>query len=268
MASQVSSVSVDAAAAGSLCSRRVLQPAHAEQSLGLVRSQVVMIVLLLAPAACSSEGDGSTSTAGTTTSTATSTTTLSASIVLDPAGCPVRDEAFCVVAAEAANALAAREAGQLLELSRSGTINCVEVAREYFPGCESQEVIDGYGLSGPDLLVELVTRDAFAVRLEAITGSVDPSFSDQHGDGGVRVVGVGTCGPDEPGRRTYHLAWTAALIERGRPAMRMLGSFEWVFDDDWRIVLTYLGTLEAWEAAQTNPLDDAFCAAGRAPWRA
>ena len=173
-----------------------------------------------------------------------------------------------MVAAEAATALAAGNADQLVELSRSDTINCVDVSREYFPGCESQEVLNGYGLSGPDLLVELVARDAFAEELEAITASVDPSFSDEHGDGAVRVVGVGTCGPDVPGRRTYHLAWTAALREGGEPATRSLGSFEWLFVDDWRIVLTYRGALADWEAAQTNPLDDAFCEAGRHPWRA
>ena len=115
-----------------------------------------------------------------------------------------------MVAAEAANALAAGNADHLLELSRSDTIMCVDVEREYFPGCESQEVLDGYGLSGPDFVVDLVALDAFAAELEAITGGVDPSFSDEHGDGAVRVIGVGTCGPDEPGRRTYHLAWTAA----------------------------------------------------------
>ena len=156
-----------------------------------------------------------------TTATAT-TTTVSPSVVHEPADCPVRDEAFCAVAADAASALAAGNVDRLLEPSRSDTITCADMA-EYFPGCESQEVLDGYGLSGPDLFFELVALDAFAAQIDAITGGVDPSFSDEHGDGAVRVVGVGTCGPDVPGRRTYHLAWTAALRtaadrRRGRSA--------------------------------------------------
>ena len=238
-----------------------------------MRTPVVVVALLLAPAACSSDGDESASTSPTTetpteTTTTTPTITVPPSVDLDPANCPVRDEAFCVVAAEAANALAAGNADRLLELSRSDTINCVDVEREYFPGCESQEVLEGYGLSGPDFVVDLVALDAFAEQLEAITGGVDPSFSDEHGDGAVRVIGIGTCGPDEPGRRTYHLAWTAAFRDNGGPATRTLGSFEWLFVDDWRIVLTYRGTLADWEAAQTNPLDNVFCEAGRNPWRA
>jgi hypothetical protein len=204
----------------------------------------------------------------TAPTTSAATTTVPLVVVFEPAGCPVSEEEFCVVAAEAANALAVGNADQLLALSRSDTISCVEVAREYFPGCESQEVLDGYGLSGPDFFVELVARHVFAAELDAIIASVDPSFSDEHGDGSVRVIGVGTCGPDDPDRRTYHLAWTAAMSEGGAPATRALGSFEWSFADDWRIVLTYRGTLADWEAAQANPLDDAFCEAGRNPWRA
>lgn len=237
-----------------------------------MRTPVAVVALLLAPAACSSDGDESASTARAATTTVTTatatTTTVPPSIVHEPADCPVRDEAFCAVAADAANALAAGNVDRLLELSRSDTITCADMAREYFPGCESQEVLDGDGLSGPDLLVELVALDAFAAQIDAITGGVDASFSDEHGDGAVRVVGVGTCGPDEPGRRTYHLAWTAALRDGGEPATRTLGSFEWSFADDWRIVLTYRGTLADWEAAQTDPLDNAFCEAGRNPWPA
>ena len=86
------------------------------------------------------------------------------------------------------------------------------------------------------------------------------------GDGGVRVIGVGTCGPDVPGRRTYHLAWTAGLSDGADASQRVLGSFEFTFDNDWRIALTYLDVLERWEAEHSNPLTDSFCEAGRTPW--
>jgi hypothetical protein len=80
-------------------------------------------------------------------------------------------------------------------------------------------------------------------------------------------VGIGTCGPNELGRRTYHVAWTAALRDGATPAERMLGSFELTFVDDWRIALSYVGSLTDWEAAQSDPLEEAFCAAGRSPWQ-
>jgi hypothetical protein len=141
------------------------------------------MALVLAAAACSPADDESASTAQGTTSTAGTTTTARPPDVLDPCGCPIRDEAFCSVATDAANALAARDRSRPLELSRPDTINCAEVAREYFPGCRSEEVLGGYGLSGPDLLVELVTDDVYADHLDAITSNVDPSFSDVHGNG-------------------------------------------------------------------------------------
>ena len=62
-----------------------------------------------------------------------------------------------------------------------------------------------------DDIVEVLDEDAYRGRLDAVVTNVDPSFSDELGDGTVRVLGVGTCGPDVPGRRTYHLAWTAAV---------------------------------------------------------
>jgi hypothetical protein len=96
---------------------------------------------------------------------------------------------------------------------------------------------------------------------------VDPSFADDVGSGDVRVLGVGTCGPDIPGRRTYHLAWTVAASDAGPPE-RLLGSFELTFEEDWRIALWYLGPLDAWGAEQPDPLELAFCEAGRSPWPA
>jgi hypothetical protein len=203
--------------------------------------------------------------------TARSTTTAIApqrsTAALDAAGCPVSDEAFCATAIEAANALAAGDAGQLVGLSRSDTVICAKVAREYFPGCQADDVLKGYGLSDADFIVELVNVDAYGEAVAALTSSVDPSFTDEIGDGGARVIGVGTCGPDLPSRRTYHLAWTAGLDDPDGTARRVLGSFEFSFDEgQWRIALLYLDTLERWHAEQTDPLEEAFCAAGQSPW--
>jgi hypothetical protein len=47
----------------------------------------------------------------------------------------------------------------------------------------------------------------------------------------------------------------------------MVGSFELTYADRWRIALWYLDTHDAWVAAGQDPLRDAFCEAGRHPWR-
>jgi hypothetical protein len=184
-----------------------------------------------------------------------------------PAACPVPDEAFCATATEAAVAVSRRDARQLMALSRSDSIRCADVAPEYFPGCQTDDVLEGYGLSGADFTVELVDEEAYLDALKGLTGGRADSFVDEIGDAQLQIVGVGTCGPDEPTRRTYHLAFTTALVGAGGTAERVVGSFEFAFrDGQWRIVLMYLDTLERWQAEQADPLHEAFCAAGRSPW--
>ena len=207
--------------------------------------------MLIAATACSSDGERSPTAPAPT---------------LEAAACPTADEAFCETATAAANALASKDADELVELSRADTVDCAEVLQEYFPQCRTDDVLVGHGFSDADLTVELLTEAAYRERLETITGGLDTTFTDQLGDGAVRVVGVGTCGPDVPGRRTYHLAWTAGLSDDGNAPDRVLGSFEFTFDSDWRIALTYLDRLKRWEKEQPNPLTESFCEAGRTPW--
>lgn len=164
------------------------------------------------------------------------------------------------------DALQAGDAERLFALSRESRLVCAELAVEYFPACDTADILVGYTLSGASFLVDVVDEDRFGDQLASVAGDVDPSFSDGLGDGGVRVIGVGTCGPDVPGRRTYHLAWTAAVNDGGAPSERVLGSFELTFESDWRIALWYIDPLSTWEAEQTDPLELAFCEAGRTPW--
>lgn len=221
----------------------------------------LIIVVALASAACSSEV-GAPEPRSTLSSQ-----TPSPSAPLDASGCPVDDDAFCGTAVDVATALSRRDGGSLVSLSRSTTIDCADVASEYFPECASEDVLHGYGISGANFLVEVLGRKAYRLQLEAVVGAIDASYSDELGTGSAQVLGVGTCGPDIPGRRTYHLAWTAAAAETGRAAERLLGSFELTLDDGrWRIALWYLDTLERWESEQTDPLTSSFCEAGLHPW--
>jgi hypothetical protein len=244
--------------------------------MSFVRVIAGIVVALLVVAACASAPDDEeTEATSLTTASSGVATTLATTLAsgatgtmsLDPSGCPVGDAAFCATAVEVVDALAAGDVDRLLELSRFDRVECADVVVEYFPGCATDDVVEGHGLSGPDLLVDLVDRDRYTDWLVAMTTGVDVSFADQLGDGAVQVVGIGTCGPNEPGRRTYHVAWTAALRDGATPAERMLGSFELTFVDDWRIALSYVGSLTDWEAAQSDPLEEAFCAAGRSPWQ-
>ena len=77
--------------------------------------------------------------------------------------------------------------------------------------------------------------------------------------GDLAFQGVGTCGPDVPGQRTYHLAWSFG---------EYLGSFELTYADEWRIALIYLGERSSWETENPDGLGDLFCSAAASPWSA
>jgi hypothetical protein len=221
-----------------------------------VRKVAGLILLLVTMAtACSGVAQQAV-----TSSQAAPTTT-----VLDPSGCPIADESFCAVAADVRNALATGDVDQLLVLSRVDRIVCADVAVEYFPGCTAGGVLEGYGVSDAGQLVELVGDAEYQAQLDEALGALDPTYSDEHGAGDVRLLGVGTCGPAQPDRRSYHLAWTAAADLDGG-TRRVVGSFELTFRDNWRIALSYLDTLERWEQTDQDPFTDSFCAAGRNPW--
>jgi hypothetical protein len=207
-----------------------------------------------------------TACSGVAEQTATSRHAAPTTTFLDPSGCPVADESFCAVAADVGNALAAGDVDRLLALSRVDRIVCADVAVEYFPGCSAGGVLEGHGVSDAGQLVELVGDAEYQARLEEALGAIEPTYSDEHGAGAVRLLGVGTCGPDQPGRRSWHVAWTAATDLDGG-TRRVVGSFELTFRDDWRIALWYLDTLERWEHTDQDPFTDSFCAAGRNPWQ-
>ena len=176
------------------------------------------------------------------------------------------DDAFCDTATQIGRALLERDAAALLRLSRADTIECARVERQYFPGCADADVLTGHGLSSADFIVDVLPRSAYAQRLDEVISGIDPAFTDELGGGSATVIGVGTCGPDIPRRRTYHLAWTAA-IDEGDGAERHLASFEVGFDgEDWKVILWYLDPLEAWEEEHPDPMALSFCEAGLHPW--
>ncbi|MGH2636156.1 MAG: hypothetical protein ACRDHU_08435, partial [Actinomycetota bacterium] len=181
-------------------------------------------------------------------------------------GCPVDDEAFCARAAEAARALVAGDAAALLELSRPERFECTDVDVEFFPACETSSVLEGYPLTDARFAIEVLDRSAYRRQLDAILSSIEASYSDEQGDGSPTILGVGTCGPPDPERRSYHLVWTAAASEGGSEPERLLGSFEFTYDHDWAIALWFLDTVDGWGQVYTDPFAEIGCAGAADPW--
>ncbi len=189
-----------------------------------MRRILAVLGTVLMVGGCSSGADPPSETDPTSPLTgATQSGSPSGTPTYEVSGCPVPDEAFCATAIEVIDALRSADVDRLIDLSREDRLVCAELAVEYFPMCEQDDVLEGYALGGSDFIIEVVDDDGYRSQLEAIIPNIDTSFSDELGDGSVRVIGLGTCGPNEPGRRTYHIAWTAAVGEAGAPAERLLG---------------------------------------------
>jgi hypothetical protein len=222
------------------------------------RGFAVLAAVVVALAACGGEPDPPEASPTATGSTAAAS--------FSPDGCPVQDERFCVRASAAANALVAGDAASLFDLSFSQRFDCDEVETQFFPACESNDRLAGYSVVGADFRIEVLDPGAYRSQLRAVFGAIDPSFSDEHGGGAPQVLGVGTCGPPEPGRRSYHLVWTAAASQGGAEPDRLIGSFEFVLDEEWVIGLWFLDTLDGWGEVYSDPFAEAGCAGGRSPW--
>ena len=183
-------------------------------------------------------------------------------------GCPIDDADACLVVSRAATALTASDTADLLDLSRPDRFDCEALAAELFPGCADDDVLRGHPLATSVPVFEVLARSDYRAQLEAILDNVDASFIDEHGGGAAEVLGVGTCGPEEIERRSYHLGMTMAVSEGGAPAERLLGSFEFVNRQGrWWIGLWYLDTLDDWEQVSPDPFATIACG-NMEPWAA
>jgi hypothetical protein len=182
------------------------------------------------------------------------------------AGCPVEDAALCAKAARAANALAAGDADALVALSRAEPFPCAELDRGVFPDCTGSEVLEGFAVFTGELRFRILSEAAFRDRLAGLFARVDPLYSDSRGAGALEVLGVGTCGPEDPERRSYHLAFTAGLAGEGdEPAERWLGSLELVMrDGEWVSSVVYADSVEAWRTEYADPFAQLACGNVRA----
>jgi hypothetical protein len=156
-------------------------------------------------------------------------------------------------------------------VSRPGVYECAGIQSDFFPGCATDDVLEGYtfatGLFPTTMTIDVLSKADYLHRLEAMFASVDASYSDEHGGGRPTVVGVKKCGGD------WNITWTAAISEPGAPAERMganlgfvledVGSDEWFTEGLWLTPLRYPGS-PAFESEMK--LDDIACKGPTSRW--
>jgi hypothetical protein len=161
------------------------------------------------------------------------------SSVFAAAGCPVDDPVACERAALAATALQGGDAAALVELSHADTFLCDDLPSEMFPDCAPGETLEGHPVTGADGKIAILSAEEYEARLGEL--------------GEVTVAGVGTCGPDDPDRRSYHLAFWAPDGSEG-------GSLELVRrDGEWSIGIVYADSLESWKTVYDDPEAELAC---------
>jgi hypothetical protein len=181
--------------------------------------------------------------------------------------CPVRDADFCKVAVEVANATVTGDAETIVRNSRSGRLECENIMADVHPGCQTQDVLEGYSVLSFDrgLVVDVLPERAYRDRLEALFSHVDPSFSDGHGGGSPEVLGVGECGGG-----AYDIAWTAGVSDGDGGSTRILASFEFSpAAGPWMIELWIVGPMDAALSPLDTPEDTIAsmgCDAASTPW--
>lgn len=205
---------------------------------------VAVTAVLLAAAACGGEDAG-----------------------FSPSGCPVDDAALCERAVAAADALVAGDVDRLVELSRLEPFACDELPPDLFPDCAPGQALEGHAFSTSEPRIRILQPQEYRSRLAGLLERVDPDYSDERGSGELQVRGVGTCGPDDPAGRSYHLAFTAGLTEEGEESRRWLGSLELVSrEGEWVVGLLLVDSVEAWGRELADPFAETACGNVR-PWR-
>ena len=93
----------------------------------------------------------------------------------------------------ATSALEAGDVDRLVELSYSDEFRCDELPAELFPDCAPGKVLEGHAFTDGQGEIRILAEARYRAELDRL--------------GEAAVLGVGTCGPDDPERRSYHLAF-------------------------------------------------------------
>jgi hypothetical protein len=224
----------------------------------VIREAIALVVALILATACTDASPGPSDPQASDPTPAT--TTSAAPVTFPRSGCPLDDREACDIIAEAARALVDADTRALLRLSRPDRFVCEGLPTDLFPACAQGGVLRGHPIASAAPIFEVLRPAMYRSQVEAILSNVDPSYTDAHGSGAITPLGVGTCGPEEIERRSYHLGMTMAVSEGGAPAERSLGSFEFIHRDGrWWIGVWYLDTLEKWEQVSSDPFSTIAC---------
>ena len=219
-------------------------------------------------AACGATPSGPLGSRPTTTTPPNAAATMPAPQTHFAAGgCPVGDAAFCARAADAANALVAGDVDALMSLAGTETFTCDEMPAGMVANCRPGLVLRGVATFAVETQMTVAALAEFRQRLGDTLARTDAAYTDDHGTGRLTVRGVGTCGPADPQRRSYHLAFTVALRGDGATSERWLGSLEFaVRDGVWVFGPMYLDTVAHWRTEHTDPFRQTACG-NVAAWR-
>ena len=137
-------------------------------------------------------------------------------------GMPQSEAAFCAPAAALAEAIVAGDTPAIVGLSRPDVFRCQELDASIFTGCQSADVLEGHPIGTAGGSIEVHPESAYSEELDATKAAIDASYSDDAGTGEARVLGTSACGPDDPARRSYYVAWTAAVRAGSGDAERVV----------------------------------------------
>jgi hypothetical protein len=201
---------------------------------------VAVVVALVALAACGGDEEGAPE----------ATTGTASAARFEAEGCPVDDAEFCERAASAANALVAGDTARVVELSYADSFPCDDLPPELFPDCSSGRTLEGHALTGADGKITILPPAEYEARLAELTGSAE-----------VAVTGIGTCGPDDPARRSYHLGyWAVQPAETGSEEKRWGGSLEFVLrEGEWSNGLDFADSIQGWKRQYDDPETELAC---------
>jgi hypothetical protein len=158
-------------------------------------------------------------------------------------GCPLEDPEACARAAPAATALQEGDTARLVELSYADTFVCDDLPAELFPDCSPGETLEGHAVTGADGKFRVLSAAAYEARLAEL--------------GDVTVTGVGTCGPDDPDRRSYHVAFWDGNLGGSLELVRREG--------EWWIGALYADSRENWKTVYADPETELACGNAQ-PW--
>jgi hypothetical protein len=180
--------------------------------------------------------------------------------------CPVDDSDACDALTAGAIAILSDNAEELTELSRPQRWPCNEFA-DVLPTCTEQSAISGFTLAAANPPLEVLSRSDYTNRLAMILGGASAEYSDEHGDGSLRLLGVNTCEEPDPDDSSHHLAYTFASARDGEPPERWVATFEFAKSGGrWQIGIAYADAVAAWETRFADPLSEIGCGTIEA-WR-